>query len=610
MIALDHETAMIEPGLPAPPPVCLSWADGGAQSGLIVGDEMHTFWVQALAGDIVGCNIAYDLRVAAAEWPDLWPLIFAAYDEERVYDVSVRQKLIDIALGEYRSHGGYGLDDLTLRLCDRTLAKDDAIRLTFWEHRHALTEAHRAYAIADSVATLDVFRVQEHDLAEVDRLAVLKDQHAQCRADFALGLVSAWGLRTDAAGVAALRKLCEETLARLETELLAEGLLKRTKKGVSRSVRVAQARMLAADPQCRLTDKGRELGLRETKYVSVDEEACTDSGDPVLEHYSEYSRFGNLLSGHVKAVEAGIVTPLHSRFEVLLDTGRTGSSKPGVQNIRTFEGAREVFVPRPGHVYIDCDYSGAELHTLAQVCLNLFGHSALAEALNAGIDVHTRVGARLAGVTYESLKAKVAEGDKEAKRWRSMAKPANFGLPGGLGVKGFRRFAKSSYGVVLSEEEAETLIQAWRDEWPEVSGEYLSWIRDLTSATGFATIEHQISGRWRGHVPYCAAANSLFQGMAADGMKRALYAVIKACYTPGTALYGCRVVNEIHDEFLAEALEERANEAAWELSRIMVREFNYFTKDVPVSAEPALMRRWSKDAQSIVENGVLKVWEP
>jgi len=613
MIALDSETALIEPGLQAPPPVCLSWATREG-SGITVGEDMHALWRESLEGPgpVIGANIAFDLAVAAAAWPELWPAIFEAYDAERVFDVQVRQKLVDIALGSYRQHGGYDLAALVHRLCDRDMPKDDTVRLTFWALRDVpladWPEAHRAYAIGDAQGTLDVYLAQEAGLAEVHREAVLTDQHRQCRAAFALKLVECWGLRTDAAGVAALRKSCEERQSALAAELLTAGLLRETKKGLSRCVRVAQERMLQVCPSARLTPKGYELKSREVKYISVDEEACQDSGDPVLEHYSEFSRLGSLLSGHVTAMEAGTVLPIHTHFEVLLDTGRTSSSSPNTQNVRTFAGAREVFIPRSGNVFIDCDYAGAELHTLAQVCLNLFKHSALADALNAGIDVHTRVGARLAGTSYEDLKARVAAGDKDAKRYRAMAKPANFGLPGGMGANGFQHYAKSSYGVVLTLDECESLIQAWRDEWPEVSEEYLGWVKDLTSATGFTTIEHQISCRWRGHVSFCQASNSFFQGMAADAMKRALYAVIKACYLHGTALYGCRVVNEIHDEFLVEAPEDRASEAAFELSRIMVREFNPFTPDVPVSAEPSLMCRWSKDAEAIIENGELKVW--
>lgn len=604
MIAIDFETALIAPGLQLPPPVCLSWAGDG--SGVV--KDARPVFEKYLQGEIVGANIAFDMGVAAAAWPDLIPAIFRAYDEDRITDVSVRQKLIDIALGEYRQHGGYSLAALAKRLCDIELIKDDT-RTTFWDLRDLPLEEwpkeYLKYSENDALATLAVYEAQEEGLKEVSREVVLEDQYRQCRADFALKLCSAWGLRTDAEGVARLRKACEDRQAEIRDVLLSEGLLKETKKGISRSVRAAQERMLSVNPKAKLTAKGQELHLREARYISVDEEACSDSGDPILEAYSEYSKLGSLLSGHVKAMEEGIEFPIHSHFEVLLDTGRTSSSKPNVQNIRRLEGARECFKPRDGFVYVACDYSAAELHTLAQCCKNLFKRSCLGDALNAGQDPHAMFGAKLAGISYEDLKERIKAGDKEAKAWRQRAKAFNFGAPGGMGPNGLIKYAKSSYGVILSTEQAQAYYDEWKAQWPVIQ-EYLQWIKDLTSATGFTTIEHFGSGRWRGHVPFCAAANSFFQGMAADGAKAALYAVTRECLEG--SLIGCHVVNFIHDEILIEAPEDLANDAAWQLSKIMVEEFNIFTPDVPVRAEPVIMDRWSKSAEQIIENGVLKVW--
>lgn len=615
MIALDFETALIEPGLNAPPPVCVSYAGSIGEARIEVislKGLIESFLTEPL---IIGANIAFDLAVACAEWPELFPLVFKAYDEDRITDVQIRQKLIDCALGDLSFHqktDGYSLAALTKRLCDRELAKEGTWRLRYWELAGVplwqWPEEAIEYPKEDAIATRDVFTVQESELAAEDRLCVLADQYRQARADFALQLAHCWGLRTDHVGVAALRAGCEGRMAELLPELTEAGLLRSTKKGITRCVRVAQARMLQVCPNARLTAKGQELGLREIKYVSVDEEACSDSGDPILEHYSEYAKLGSLLSGHVTAMEAGTVLPIHTRFEVLLETGRTSSSGPNVQNVRRLPGARECFVPREGWVYIGCDFEKAELHTLAQCCIDLFRHSALANVLNAGLDPHIDLGAELAGVTYDVLKAAIAEGDAEAAEWRQRAKPGNFGFPGGMGPEGMRAYAKSQYGVIMTIEQCEHLYAGWRVKYPEVAESYLGWIRELTAATGFATIEHFGSHRWRGHVPYCTAANSFFQGRSADGMKAALYDVVRKCYLPGTALYGCRVVNEVHDEIIAEAPIAIAARAAEEMRTTMITAYNRFTPDVPVHATSVLMDRWSKKAKQIIENGELQIW--
>jgi len=65
----------------------------------------------------------------------------------------------------------------------------------------------------------------------------------------------------------------------------------------------------------------------------------------------------------------------------------------------------------------------------------------------------------------------------------------------------------------------------------------------------------------------------------------------------------------VHDELIVECPEETAPEAADEVSRLMIEAMEEYTPDVPIEAEPALMRRWSKNAESIRDaNGRLEVW--
>jgi DNA polymerase I-like protein with 3'-5' exonuclease and polymerase domains len=78
---------------------------------------------------------------------------------------------------------------------------------------------------------------------------------------------------------------------------------------------------------------------------------------------------------------------------------------------------------------------------------------------------------------------------------------------------------------------------------------------------------------------------------------------------PESPLFGCRVFAFVHDEILMEAPLERAHEAAFELARIMVEAMKEWVPDVKISASPALMLAWSKDATMVKDkDGRLIPW--
>lgn len=115
VVAFDTETSLIRPGRIAPPLSCLSFqvASVGGAAGVpsLFSDLddvriIFTDWLKDPRVTLVGHNVAYDLAVIGAEWPELVPAIFQAYDEDRVTDTRSRQKLLDIAGGCYRGRFG------------------------------------------------------------------------------------------------------------------------------------------------------------------------------------------------------------------------------------------------------------------------------------------------------------------------------------------------------------------------------------------------------------------------------------------------------------------------------------------------------------------------
>ena len=318
-----------------------------------------------------------------------------------------------------------------------------------------------------------------------------------------------------------------------------------------------------------------------------------------------------LLGTYIPPLESGTKYPVNARYVPLVETGRASCQSPNLMNLPKERGVRECYVSRPGFVFCSVDYEALELHTLAQACLTLLGKSKLADALNSGVDPHLLLATEflLHGVDYEEGK-KIRKDEKhprhkEVVHARNVAKCANFGLPGGLGINTLMSFCKGS-GILISEAEARKLKQAWLATWPEMRAYFNKISQSLhidDEGEEVATVEQLYSARIRGGTRYTSACNSMFQGLAADLAKRACYDLAKACYVPGenTILYGSRSVVFVHDEVIMEHPVHTAHERAMEQSKIMVEAGKPYCPDVPLKAEPALMTYWTKDAVAVYD---------
>lgn len=78
--------------------------------------------------------------------------------------------------------------------------------------------------------------------------------------------------------------------------------------------------------------------------------------DPFLESYWKFKHAEKMLSTYVtlKYVEGD--GRVHPRFTGFLKTGRTGCSKPNLQNLPQETGLREIYIPPPGKVLMSIDF--------------------------------------------------------------------------------------------------------------------------------------------------------------------------------------------------------------------------------------------------------------
>lgn len=619
--AFDCETHLIRPGCVNPPMVCMTWQEGCKTiPGIAKPRQAKELFYNLLIDPsylFIGANVAFDMGVSGTVWPEFLPLIFKAYEEDRVTDVQVREQLLDIAAGRFQGYASpegkwiqptYSLADVgrkygvhldkpqnvTDLATGKKVPDPKHCRLRFQELEHLPIDqwdetAIRLgmtgpppvfYAMEDAVATMTAFDAQEKHKDPYLRL-----QFNEARTAWVLHLNSSWGLRTNAKLVAQLEQRTAEERDRIRDLLIEEGLVR---PDGSRDTKAAAALMIQV--------MGDDYTKTKKGNVCLDEEACKSSDDPVLIDYALYTKLGTVLNKDCKMLQAGTTQPIHTRYGRAA-TGRTTSSSPNIQNLGRRPGPRECIVPRPGNVFLQADYEGLELHTLAQVCLRLFGKSRLSEILNSGRDPHLEVAAKILGISYEEAKANKKREDVDNAR--QVGKVANFGLPGGLGAEKLCKFAKSNYDVTLELWEARDLSRTWRITLPEMEL-YFDYINRLTAKNGgkFANVEVPIYGWLRGGASYCAAANTNFQALGAAAATRGLWYLTRACYVERqSVLFGSRPCCFVHDENLVESREDDTlHEKALEVERLMCLGANEYVPDVPLVAPPTAMRYWSKKA--------------
>lgn len=624
MISIDTETALIEPGNLTPPLTCLSYAfrrNGEVEGHLIPWTDVKAFFQSHIAlyldgtmGKVIGLNIAYDMGCIWAEFPELRDIIWSLYDKGRISDVSIRQKLIDIAFDQrkFRRQGAtitkskYGLGPLAKLHLDYDMDKDDGPRMQYGPLRNVpiqqWPQSFRDYPIDDAVAPLLIYEKQEQ------YKELLEDEERNVRAAWALHLHSVVGLRTHPGRVAAFKRSIEDDIAAKEQALKDAGLIR---ANGSRDTTVAKARMtLVCDGNPKLTKANKDG--KGGGNVALDSDTCITTCDPLLVSYAEVSSDKKIISTDIPMLEKGCVTPIQTRFEVLQETGRTGSSKGeeedgdgNTQNIRRKPGVRECYIPPPpdsnapeGYVFIDCDYPMLELHTWGEVCMFWLGQSHMAEVLKLpGSDPHLDVASQIMAQPIEWCR--VNKQDSEVKNNRNCGKVANFGLPGGLGVPTFVEYAAKSYKVKLTEERAAFIKATWKRTWPEAEA-YFKFINDQNG-----TIKLPYGGLVRSGMSFCSACNFPFQALGAVIAKHAAYRIVRACFVEQKSpLFGSLPSNFIHDQFLiATRNNENAHDAAYETARIMRTSAEEFLPNVGMRAlEPALCHMWSKDAEQIFDS--------
>ena len=623
---VDTETHLIQAGQQAPPIVCLQAGFGPCLRGehvslhLDVDISQHFLMMVASGKPIVFFNAAYDLVCLMAHDHRLIRTIFFALDRgqilclmlaERLYhNVSGKLNIIGRVKLNHETVGGFSLAGCVSRRLGKDISEGKSS--TSWRLRFSELDSLPLakwpweaieYAQDDVVWTSLLYYKLVKDIKTLQLKSdaslpddLMLDLPARTRASVALRLMEAWGLTTDPNRVSLLEDSASTVIDEATTQMKDKGFVRENGTLDLEAVRdkISEIHGHSAPK----TDKGA---------IKTDRQTLSESGDPTLQKWAEAGFARKVLNTFVPIVKQGVQYPVHARYQPLVETGRTSCSNPPLQQIARSVGSmgvRECFIPRDGMAFVAADYDAIEMRTFAQVLLDQLGYSRLAEGFikNPDFDPHTHLAKSMARQWDQLSK-------KEQKELRQRAKLANFGYAGGLGVATFLRYA-AGFGLDLTETEAQTLKNGWFSAYPEVKAYFKKISLLLNQNKGFAPVVHNRSFRVRGNCTFTQSANTPFQGMTADGALNALYLTVQEMYDDdGSPLFGCRPAIFIHDEIVIECPVDRVDEAGKRLAELMVIGMNKYVPDIPITAAPVAMDRWSKDAQTLFDQeGRLQVW--
>jgi DNA polymerase I-like protein with 3'-5' exonuclease and polymerase domains len=405
---------------------------------------------------------------------------------ERYLGVALPKQVVDAEGNDVRTSWGRwkGLPAKDIPpLCLEYLAKDVLCTHACFKHLHGavagvVAEAYKAwgYAGGDWLSGMLIrYGPLTHDL--------------QVMAAVALEEVERAGFGLDLANRNEILARVQSRLEELREELRQGGYLE-GQPGCDKALQALVRQAVQGHPDVEIPRTA--TGRFSTREEDLDALAEVSEFFAV---YKEFKQVRTLLNNFLVKMDAGRI---HPHYDLLKNTGRTGSSGPNIQGFpRKKKGkvafdVRRCFVPAEGKLFYVADYASIELRTLSQALLTQFKlDSHMARAINAGQDLHRLVAARMKATALPDAAAVLADPGRFATvaasvtaEERNSAKPANFGLPAGMGARRLKDYARAQYGQPYTDEDARSWTEAWLASFPEME----TFRRD-TFAAGLALAE-------------------------------------------------------------------------------------------------------------------------
>lgn len=367
-----------------------------------------------------------------------------------------------------------------------------------------------------------------------------------------------------------------------------------------------------------------KLGLPTLNGRGTGSETLVALNHPLADKVLEYRKAQKLLSTYAgkmpKVATNGIIHCSFNQYGA--DTGRFSSSNPNLQNIPKDDRFRRMFIARPGHTLVSCDYTQQEVYILAA----LANDEEMKSAYEKGMDFY----AYMASIVFDQPYEKCLKGGEHGEL-RSQMKSIVLGLNYDMGVTSLaadihktvaetkeiyakffekcpriKEFRQEQLEFAKKNGYVETVLGRKRYfkalHLPDLScdvPEVLETAKKIRSDSVMQRLIEDcrkegitlIDRRKQKGFEVRQVVNSIIQGSAADMTKLAM---LEASRNKQLQELGCKLVLQIHDEIIAEFPDETAEEGGNILAKLMV-DVGSDLIGINMLCEPSLMKAWKKD---------------
>jgi DNA polymerase-1 len=324
----------------------------------------------------------------------------------------------------------------------------------------------------------------------------------------------------------------------------------------------------------------KAFGLLGVTLPDTKEETLSRCGHPLARTLLEYRKTSKMLGTYgtslLEKVEDG--RTYASWWQIGAGTGRMACSKRNLQNLPP-EARKHVRVPE-GRVLVKADYSQIELRIAAKIS----GDERMLVAFAEGLDIHEITARSLTGC------------EEVSKEERKLAKALNFGLLYGMSPKSLRNYARTSYGVEMTSEEAERYWRGFFETYPGLKAWHDREWRELKKH-GSTETRTLIGRRRTGVTKFTERLNSPVQGTGADGLKLALALLWERRDECPRAV----PILAVHDEIVVESDEDQVDKVEAWLKKAMVDGMDQLLNApevegpyVPIEVEVKSAKSWAE----------------